>query len=238
MNEFVLSFDRTSFPSKMFSSFVALFAATALTWAAPAGDLVVNLPALNFTPTFSSYSGYLQASAYDNFHYWLTESQNDPPNDPLILWLNGGPGCSSLAGLIEELGPFKVSDYGTNVYANNYSWNLFANVLFLESPSGVGFSFNINDNVTTNDDDVAAHNYQAFVNFLEKFPEYQGRATYITGESYAGVYLPTLALKMLNDPKNFPNFKGMAIGNGALDFAHNYDTMVPLYYYHGLIRDE
>ncbi|KHJ76014.1 serine carboxypeptidase, partial [Oesophagostomum dentatum] len=94
------------------------------------------------------------------------------------------------------------------------------------------------DNVTTNDDDVAAHNYQAFVNFLEKFPEYQGRATYITGESYAGVYLPTLALKMLNDPKNFPNFKGMAIGNGALDFAHNYDTMVPLYYYHGLIRDE
>ncbi|VDM75657.1 unnamed protein product [Strongylus vulgaris] len=168
----------------------------------------------------------------------LTESQGDPSSDPLILWLNGGPGCSSLAGLIEELGPFKVSDYGANVYANEYSWNLFANVLFIESPSGVGFSYNTKGNVTTNDDDVAQHNYQAFVDFLEKFPEYHGRATFITGESYAGVYLPTLADKMISDSTNFPNFKGMAIGNGALDFLHNYDTMVPLYYYHGLIRDE
>ncbi|VDM74887.1 unnamed protein product [Strongylus vulgaris] len=162
----------------------------------------------------------------------LTESQSDPSSDPLILWLNGGP------GLIEELGPFKVSDYGANVYANEYSWNLFANMLFIESPSGVGFSYNTKGNVTTNDDDVAQHNYQAFVNFLEKFPEYHGRAIFITGESYAGVYLPTLADKMISDSTNFPNFKGMAIGNGALDFLHNYDTMVPLYYYHGLIRDE
>ncbi|VDK51771.1 unnamed protein product [Cylicostephanus goldi] len=141
-------------------------------------------------------------------------------------------------GLFEELGPFKINDYGANVYANEYSWNLFANVLFVESPSGVGFSFNTNGNVSTNDDDVAQHNYNAFMNFLEKFPEYRGRTTFITGESYAGVYLPTLAIKMLGDSTNFPNFKGMAIGNGALDFFHNYDTMVPLYYYHGLVRDE
>ncbi|CAJ0607072.1 unnamed protein product [Cylicocyclus nassatus] len=205
---------------------------------APSGDLVPNLPALNFTSAFKSYSGYLQASSTDDFRYWLVESQNKPTEDPLILWLNGGPGCSSLSGLFEELGPFKVSDYGANVYANEYSWNLFANVLFVESPSGVGFSFNTNGNVSTNDDDVAQHNYNAFVNFLEKFPEYRGRTTFITGESYAGVYLPTLAIKMLSDPTNFPNFKGMAIGNGALDFLHNYDTMVPLYYYHGLVRDE
>ncbi|KAK6737423.1 hypothetical protein RB195_019866 [Necator americanus] len=222
----------------MFTSILVLLCVAPTTVAAPSGDLVVNLPALNFTPTFSSYSGYLQASSTDNFHYWLTESQKDPPNDPLILWLNGGPGCSSLAGLIEELGPFKVSDYGTNVFINDYSWNLFANVLFMESPSGVGFSFNTNGNVTTNDDDVAEHNYRAFVNFLDKFPEYRGRTTYIMGESYAGVYLPTLAIKMLKDPINFSNFKGMAIGNGALDFLHNYDTMVPLFYYHGLIRNE
>ncbi|KIH51016.1 hypothetical protein ANCDUO_18901, partial [Ancylostoma duodenale] len=99
----------------------------------------------------------------------LTESQSDPSTDPLILWLNGGPGCSSLTGLFEELGPFKVRDYGATVYSNDYSWNL--------------------------------------VDFLKKFPEYLGRSTYIAGESYAGVYLPTLALKMLNDSTNFPNFK-------------------------------
>ncbi|VDL62597.1 unnamed protein product [Nippostrongylus brasiliensis] len=206
--------------------------------AAPSADLVVNLPSLNFSPNFSSYSGYLSASATDKFHYWLTDSQRNPSKDPLILWLNGGPGCSSIGGLIEELGPFKVKDYGATVYANEYSWNLFANVLFLESPSGVGYSFNTNGNVSTNDDDTAEHNYQALVDFLRKFPEYLGRDTYITGESYGGVYLPTLAVKMLQDKTNFPGFKGMAIGNGALNFPHNYDTMIPLYYYHGLVRDE
>ncbi|EPB71007.1 serine carboxypeptidase [Ancylostoma ceylanicum] len=186
------------------------FTAAVLTAAAPQEDLVTNLPLLNFTPKFKSYSGYLRASNNDNFHYWLTESQNDPSTDPLILWLNGGPGCSSLT-----------------VDTHNEALLQFANVLFVESPSGVGFSFNTIGNLTTSDDDVAQHNYQAF-----------GRTTFIAGESYAGVYLPTLALKMLNDSANFPSFKGMAIGNGALNLLHNYDTMVPLYYYHGLIRDE
>uniref|UniRef100_A0A0K0D190 Carboxypeptidase n=1 Tax=Angiostrongylus cantonensis TaxID=6313 RepID=A0A0K0D190_ANGCA len=169
---------------------------------------------------------------------WFTESQRNPSTDPLILWLNGGPGCSSLGGLIEELGPFKLKHYGNTVYSNKYSWNLFANVLFLESPSGVGFSYNTNNNVTTNDDDVAQHNYQALVDFLRKFPEYHGRATYITGESYGGVYLPTLAVRMINDSVNFPNFKGVAIGNGILSFSLNYVTSIPLFYYHGLIRNE
>ncbi|VDM55389.1 unnamed protein product [Angiostrongylus costaricensis] len=168
----------------------------------------------------------------------FTESQRNPSTDPLILWLNGGPGCSSLGGLIEELGPFKLKHYGNTVYSNRHSWNLFANVLFLESPSGVGFSYNTNNNVTTNDDDVAQHNYQALVDFLRKFPEYHGRATYITGESYGGVYLPTLAVRMINDSANFPNFKGVAIGNGILSFALNYATSIPLFYYHGLIRDD
>ncbi|KAK6037791.1 serine carboxypeptidase [Cooperia oncophora] len=175
--------------------------------AAPASDLVVNLPSLNFTPNFSSYSGYLEASSDDQFHYWLTESQRNPSTDPLILWLNGGPGCSSLGGLFEELGPFRVKDYGATVYPNEYSWNLFANVLFLESPSGVGWSFNTRGNVNTTDDEVSQHNYQALVDFLQKFPEYRGRDMFITGESYAGVYIPTLAVKVLKDKENFPNFK-------------------------------
>ncbi|KAK6047063.1 serine carboxypeptidase, partial [Cooperia oncophora] len=153
--------------------------------AAPASDLVLNLPSLNFTPNFSSYSGYLEASSDDQFHYWLTESQRNPSSDPLILWAE----C-----LFEELGPFRVKDYGATVYPNEYSWNLFANVLFLESPSGVGWSFNTRGNVNTTDDEVSQHNYQALVDFLQKFPEYRGRDMFITGESYAGVYIPTLRL--------------------------------------------
>ncbi|CAI4220896.1 unnamed protein product, partial [Auanema sp. JU1783] len=179
------------------------------------------------------------ASNTKYFHYWLTESQTShPSSDPLLLWLNGGPGCSSVGGLIEELGPFHIADFGNTVYLNPSSWNKFANVLFIESPAGVGYSYATNDDIKTNDDEVAQNNYDALLQFLIKFPEYRGREFYITGESYAGIYLPTLGFKIIQDKTNFPNFKGMAIGNGVLNVHNNYDTMIPLYYYHGVLRDE
>ncbi|CAO4365638.1 unnamed protein product [Caenorhabditis nigoni] len=206
--------------------------------AAPSSDKVTDLPGLTFTPDFNHYSGFLQAATDKFFHYWLTESSRDPANDPLVLWLNGGPGCSSLDGLIEELGPFHVKDNGFSVYYNQYAWNKFANVLFLESPAGVGFSYSTSFNLTVSDDEVSLQNYNALVDFLSKFPEYKNREFWITGESYAGVYIPTLAVRILNDKFNFPNFKGVAIGNGALNFPNNYNTMVPFYYYHALVRDD
>ena len=58
------------------------------------------------------------------FFFRLVESQNDPANDPLILWLNGGPGCSSLLGFLTELGPFYVDQEGSGeLHPNPYSWN-------------------------------------------------------------------------------------------------------------------
>ncbi|KAF1766285.1 hypothetical protein GCK72_006241 [Caenorhabditis remanei] len=209
-----------------------------LCFSAPSTDKVTDLPGLTFTPDFNHYSGYLQAASDKFFHYWLTESSRDSSKDPLVLWLNGGPGCSSLDGLIEELGPFHVKDNGLSIYYNEYAWNKFSNVLFLESPAGVGFSYSTNFNLTVSDDQVSLQNYMALLNFLVKFPEYKGRDFWITGESYAGVYIPTLAVHILNDKANFPNFKGVAIGNGALNFPNNYNTMVPLYYYHALVRDD
>ncbi|PAV84878.1 hypothetical protein WR25_06475 [Diploscapter pachys] len=104
--------------------------------------------------------------------------------------------------------------------------------------NGVGFSYALDGNVTIDDFAVAEQNYQALLDFLSRFPELAARDFYITGESYAGVYLPTLGVKIVNDKTNFPNFKGMAIGNGVLSFTLNYQTMVPLYYYHGIVRDE
>ena len=79
-------------------------------------DLITNLPGLTFATNYSQYSGYLSLQNGHNLHYWFVESQNDPSTDPLVLWLNGGPGCSSLDGLLYELGPFHVYPNGTLWY--------------------------------------------------------------------------------------------------------------------------
>lgn len=109
-----------------------------------ADDRITNLPGYSGKDTM--YSGYLpvDAAAGRNLFYWFVESRNSPSTDPLILWMNGGPGCSSLGGgLFSELGPFfpNPNDEGVTLVNNPYSWVNVANVIFLESPAGVGFSY-------------------------------------------------------------------------------------------------
>lgn len=71
----------------------------------------------------------------------LAESQSDPTNDPLIIWFNGGPGCSSMLGFAQEHGPFVMEDGATTFHKNEWSWNKKANMLYIESPAGVGYSY-------------------------------------------------------------------------------------------------
>jgi len=215
----------------------ALGCLLAFAFSAPAGDLVSNLPGLNWTPSFQTYSGYLRASSTRNYHYWFAYNQANNSNAPVLLWLNGGPGCSSLAGLLEENGPFHIKDNGNTVYENPWAWNKVGHVIWLESPAGVGFSYATDNNLATNDDQVAQDNYNSLVNFFTtKFPELKNNDFYITGESYGGVYVPTLAVLVANDKTNFPNFKGIAVGNGILQDEMNWNTMIPLFFYHGIMR--
>uniref|UniRef100_A0A914WU83 Carboxypeptidase n=1 Tax=Plectus sambesii TaxID=2011161 RepID=A0A914WU83_9BILA len=210
-------------------------------------DLIQNLPYLNYIPNFKQYSGYLKANANGTwkFHYWLVESQSNPETDPLILWLEGGPGCSSVGSFFEELGPFYANRDGQSLYENVFSWNKVANVLFIESPLGTGFSYDSRkpNNIEANDDLVANQNYMALMDFfLNVQPEYQNKPFYITGESYAGVYLPTLALNLVNGINNgsFPNknFKGMAIGNGYMNEKHLTNSLILWSNYHARISTE
>ncbi|THF98221.1 hypothetical protein TEA_011952 [Camellia sinensis var. sinensis] len=138
----------------------------------------------------------------------------------LLLDMNTGPGCSSLAyGAMQELGPFRVHSDGKTLYTNRFAWNKAANVLFLESPAGVGFSYSntTSDYVSGGDKRTASDNYVFLLNWLERFPEYKTRDFYIAGESYAGHYVPQLAHTILHynkGPNNtFINLKGIIVLN-------------------------
>ena len=119
--------------------------------AAPAEDVFKGLP--NADPfTTPTYSGYLTASETKSLHYVFATSYNDPANDPVILWFTGAPGCSSLLGFMQENGPRMINDGETFIEDNPYPWNLKANVLWLESPAGVGWSVaGTEQDLSTND---------------------------------------------------------------------------------------
>jgi len=206
-------------------------------------DQITSLPGLAKTPLlrFKQYSGYLP-SLGNRLHYWFVESQSNPAKDPVVLWLNGGPGCSSLDGFLSEHGPFLLSEDGSKLVPNPYSWNTEANILYLEAPAGVGFSYAVNETEYVTDDlQTAAGNHQALVSFFNEFSEFRENDFYTSGESYGGVYVPSLTAKILmgNEHAKFKiNLKGMLVGNGLLDARLNDNSLVEYAYYHGFIGEE
>ncbi|GKV49927.1 hypothetical protein SLEP1_g56649 [Rubroshorea leprosula] len=211
------------------------------------GDRVGALPGQPNGVDFNQYAGYVTVdpTAGRALFYYFVESPENSSTNPLVLWLNGGPGCSSLGyGAMEELGPFRVSADGKTLFKNPYAWNKVANVIFLESPAGVGFSYsNTSSDYTTGDTRTANDNYAFLVNWLERFPQYKLRDFFITGESYAGHYVPQLAMTILANNQNTNqtviNLKGVAIGNAYIDAGPKYlEGIYDYYWTHALISDE
>ncbi|XP_051142790.1 serine carboxypeptidase 1-like [Andrographis paniculata] len=211
-----------------------------------AADKIDTLPGAPDNVDFDQYAGYVTVDpqAGKALFYYFVESPVNSSTNPLLLWLNGGPGCSSFGyGAMEELGPFRVNSDGKTLYRNPYAWNNVANVIFLESPAGVGFSYSnrTSDYNNTGDTSTANDAYTFLVNWLERFPQYKTRDFYITGESYAGHYVPQLANTILLRNKisqTVINLKGIAIGNALVD-----DTSMGTGYYdhvwsHALNSDE
>ncbi|XP_038974000.1 serine carboxypeptidase-like 34 [Phoenix dactylifera] len=209
-------------------------------------DRVVHLPGQP-PVKFRHYAGYITVDERlgKALFYWFFEATHKPAKKPLLLWLNGGPGCSSVAfGEAQELGPFLVRKGAPELELNKHAWNKAANLLFLETPAGVGFSYSN----TTSDLDVQGDNATAFssytflVNWFQKFPQYKLNAFYIAGESYAGHYVPQLAKVIFDKNKETPeedyiNLKGFMIGNALLDFETDLRGMVDYAWDHAVISD-
>jgi len=204
---------------------------------------VTSLPGLPPNVPFKMFSGYIPVDKAETrkLFYWFVESQNDPATDPLLLWTNGGPGCSGLAGFMTEQGPFRPTADG-NLTMNPHAWNKLANMVFIEQPAGVGFS-TTSVPMQYNDSQAAWDNAAFLHGFLNKYTAFNTSDLYITSESYGGHYMPTLAKELvlakgscfsdgdcpgsycLNDAtKSFPyqchsgkaftpNFKGFMVGN-------------------------
>ena len=172
------------------------------------------------------YSGYLDNEEDDkHLFYWFFESRNDPKNDPVVLWLNGGPGCSSLTGLFMELGPSFINK-DREVKFNPSSWNANASVIFLDQPVNVGYSYSGSSVSNT----VAAGKdvYALLTLFFKQFPEYADKPFHISGESYAGHYIPVFASEILSHKKRNINLQSVLIGNGLTDGLTQYEYYRPM----------
>ncbi|KAA8517336.1 hypothetical protein F0562_017658 [Nyssa sinensis] len=189
--------------------------------------------------SFQQFAGYITIDEKEKraLFYYFVEAETHPTSKPLVLWLNGGPGCSSLGvGAFSEHGPFKPR--GDVLLKNYYSWNQEANMLYLESPAGVGFSYSANKSfyALVNDKITAQDNLVFLKHWFDKFPEYKNRDFFITGESYAGHYVPQLAHLIIQSKVKF-NLKGIAIGNPLLEFNTDFNGRAEYLWSHGLISD-
>ncbi|CAM6007502.1 unnamed protein product [Sphagnum balticum] len=211
-------------------------------------DLVTSLPGQPAGVEFKQYAGYVTVSEAHGraLFYWFVEADHkDAASLPVALWFNGGPGCSSVgAGFLQELGPFFPNADGTGLIRNKQSWNKYANIVFVESPTAVGYSYsNTSSDYELFTDNLTAEDNLAFIlGWYVKFPEYKKNEFYLTGESFAGHYLPELAQQIVlynEKPGDFKiNFKGFAVGNAATDAYYDNLGATNFYYYHSLISDQ
>ena len=195
---------------------------------AHAREEIKSLPGLERMPSFHMYSGYMNVNPATgrNLFYMFVESANHPSEDPVVLWLQGGPGCSGLVGAFTENGPFRPEKDGKTLSPNPYSWNAAANVIYLESPSGVGFSYSEDKaDYNVGDDRTSMDTLNFLYLFFEEFPEFATNDFWISGESYGGHYVPQLAQRIFHANKNSPklkiNFKAFALGNPLIEMQSN-----------------
>ncbi|XP_042332542.1 probable serine carboxypeptidase CPVL isoform X1 [Sceloporus undulatus] len=181
-------------------------------------SLVGPLPGANV----KSYSGYLTVNKThnSNLFFWFFPAQVQPENAPVLLWLQGGPGGTSMFGLFVEHGPYLVYKNLT-LSERKFPWTSKFSMLYIDNPVGTGFSFTDDEKgYAKNQDDVGRDLYSALIQFFQLFPDYQKNDFYATGESYAGKYVPAIGYYIhTHNPtaKIKINLKGVAIGDGLCD---------------------
>jgi cathepsin A (carboxypeptidase C) len=186
-----------------------------------------------------SISGYMDITGSkgeeEHLYFWMFEKRTKKSlrtpdinphtledNTPIILWLTGGPGCSSTLALLSENGPCSVDSEGLKTIPNAYSWNEAAHIIFLDQPAGVGFSYA--DKEDTKDETMVGNDVYYFLQgFYQMHSKYRKNPVFVVGESYGGHYAPAVAHRIMTGNKHLKdecihiNLKGLAVGNGMTD---------------------
>jgi carboxypeptidase C (cathepsin A) len=183
-------------PASSSSAAAASASSAAATTAAP--DLVTSLPTLVGGLLETNYAGLIQVSAAGHLFYWFSEARAPLAQPaalaqtPVVVWLNGGPGSSSLTGLLTENGPYAIVAGNSSLVPNALSWNARYHTLYVDQPVGTGFSYcegNETSCYCRNQTQVSAQLVALLEAFFTAHPEYSACPLYITGESYAGKYI-------------------------------------------------
>ncbi|KAK7308120.1 hypothetical protein VNO77_41717 [Canavalia gladiata] len=213
-------------------------------------NIVKTLPGFTGELPFLLETGYIGVGEMDEvqFFYYFVQSEGLPVTDPLLLWLNGGPGCSALSGLMYEIGPIgfdyerSIEEQKPVLALKDYSWTKVANIIFLDEPVGTGFSYaKTSAGYNTSDTKCTSQVYLFLRKWLLAHPNFQTNPVYITGDSYSGITIPVIVKKISDGNKagNLPliNLKGYVIGNPA---TSEYDINSRIEFAHrvGLLSDE
>ena len=170
----------------------------------------------------------------DDLYFMLYPPRTPVANTPLIIWLSGGPGCASTMAMLFENGPIQMDKNG-QPQVNPYSWNDKAWLLFVDQPLGTGFGHSSKRGIP----DLEWQLSDDFLVFLTKlyelYPQLDGLRLFITGESYAGHYVPAISHRLYFYNNNQFKVSGIAIGNGwtspavqqtaYVDFADKFDLV-------------
>ncbi|KAL4436655.1 hypothetical protein ABPG75_003794 [Micractinium tetrahymenae] len=188
------------------------------------------------------FSGYFKLNrTYDaHMFFFYFQARVEPENAPVVLWMTGGPGCSSELAVFFENGPWNINKDLT-LTETKYGWDAHAHMIFVDQPINTGFSYSEDPRDRCYDEACVSNDMVDFLSeFFKARPELQDREFFVTGESYAGHYVPAVASRVFHASRSGEvvppiNLQGLAIGNGLTDPAIQYGAYSDYALMNGLI---
>lgn len=209
------------------------------------GEHGVDLGAAGSGPVHEAGYFKLNRTHEAEMFYFYFENRQQDEDAPLVLWMTGGPGCSSELAIFVENGPYHI-EQDLSLSSSKYGWDTVANLIYVDQPINTGFSYSDDPQDTVHYSEVGVANdmIDFLLEFMDKYPQYKGRPFFVTGESYAGHYVPAVSSRIFKAINNGEvssdviNLQGFAIGNGLTQPDIQYGAYAPFSLSNKLISKE